>query len=266
MSQITRWQITKASRRLTNVLVLAVVSIGIWQITSHALDARYLLPSPISVAAELRAHKDMYLSATLITAEESVGGLTISIAVGLALVLAMYIVPRSEQYILPIAIILKATPIVAVAPMLVVWCGPGMSAKFIMAFLVSFFPILQNVHDGLRNTPEAPQSYAFVLGVTRMRELFFIRAKYAVPEFVSSLKVATPLAVVGAIVAEFVMPTEGLGSFLVRAVPSMDTPRLFATVTCVAIIGLSMYCFALLCEGWAIEKLHLTPVRGRHCE
>ncbi len=252
----------KLRGRVLRKLFFVIAGILSWQITASLLQETYLLPAPMMVVRELRNFPSTYLPAMLITAEESVGGLIISILVGLALVLVMYRFPKSQGYVIPIAIILKATPIVAVAPMLVVWCSPGMPAKLIMAFLVSFFPILQNVHDGVRDTPEGPRSYAHVLGATRLRELVLIRAPFAVPAFASALKVATPLSVVGAIVAEFVTPTAGLGRLLVRAIPSLDTAALFATVICVAVIGLSTYGLAVRCEGWAVKKVHLSQMRA----
>jgi ABC-type nitrate/sulfonate/bicarbonate transport system permease component len=169
----------------------------------------------------------------------------------------MYFYSPCERLIFPLAIAVKATPVIAIAPIIAIWCGPGELTKILMSTLVSFFPVLQGLHDGLREVPEGPKAYVAVIGTTPLRDLYYVRSWYALRPLASALKIAAPLAVVGALVAEFVQPTAGLGTLLVRHIPSADTEVIFAAIACVATIGLSMYGATALLADRLLSIAHL---------
>lgn len=221
------------------------------------MNTPYLVPYPQEVFRELSAKPAAYLVAACHTAGESAAGLLLGVVGASILVLIIFFIPRAEEYIMPLAISLKATPIVAVAPLIAVWLGPGWLSKVVMASLISFFPILQNLNDGLRELPSGTANYLKVLGTSKYRALRLVRIWYATRSFASALKIASPLAVVGAIVSEFIQATKGLGPVLVRSIPATDTSAIVAAVLCVATIGLSMYGLALIFERWMLALAHL---------
>jgi len=238
-----------------SLIVISVV-LG-WYVIAAELRKPYIIPTPYAVGHELFSSPLLYIENTLTTCIEAVSGLLLSIVTSFVLTLAMYFYAPCQRVVLPLSIIVKATPVVAIAPIVAIWFGPGQVTKVLMSTLVSFFPILQSTHDGLREVPDGPRSYVAVLGTTRFRDLRYVRTWFAIRPFASALKVAAPLAVVGALVAEFVQPTAGLGTLLVRHIPSADTDVIFAAIACVATIGLSMYWVAVELENRLLSMAHL---------
>lgn len=199
----------------------------------------------------------MYIEAVGYTGFEAVGGLFLGISAALSLALLIFFVPSSEKYVMPYAIAIKSTPVLAAAPLLTVWLGPGLVAKIIMSALISFFPILQNMVDGLKSVPEGPKYYVQVLGTKPYRALGLVLAWFAMRDFASALKVAAPLAVVGAMASEFLGADVGVGHLLFIDVTKVQTREIFAAILSVMIIGWSLYASAYLFEYLTLKRLKM---------
>jgi NitT/TauT family transport system permease protein len=214
-----------------------LTTLALWYVASYLISTPYLMPYPHKVGVELYAQPSMYLEAVAYTSIEALGGLILAIIAALLLVMMMYFAPATEKYVMPYAIGIKSTPVIAVAPLLAVWFGPNYLSKVIMSALISFFPILQGGSDALKSLPDEVLSYVRVLGTSRWRELTLIRLYFAAPSFASAMKVAVPLSVVGAMVAEFLGSDKGVGHILFVNVTRANATVIFAAIVCVIFIG-----------------------------
>ena len=146
-----------------------------------------------------------------------------------------------EQGLFPIAITLKTTPIVAIAPLLVLWLGTGWWSKVAAAVLISFFPVLVNTVKGLK-APEADFQDLFRTMRADPSQIFRkLRVPYCLPYFFSALKISSSLAIVGAIVGEFVGAEHGLGYLIVISSAHLETPTVFQAIGAAALIGIAMF-------------------------
>jgi NitT/TauT family transport system permease protein len=140
-----------------------------------------------------------------------------------------------------VAIALKTTPLVALAPLLVIWLGTGLWSKVAASVLICFFPVLVNSVKGLKTVePEARELFA-TYGASRWELFWRLRFPMSLPYVLAGLKISTSLAVVGAIVGEFVGANKGLGYVVMLASYHMETPTMFAAIFCAAGVGLVMF-------------------------
>jgi ABC-type nitrate/sulfonate/bicarbonate transport system permease component len=242
------------------IAVVAALTLVLWWLLSLLIGRIYLVPAPAAVAHALIQNGGMYGEALLYTFSEAAAGLFIGVVFALVLSVVMFLAPLTEKVIMPYAIGMKSTPVIALSPLVAIWFGPsgwgGWLGRATMSALISFFPVLQYVSDAVRSAPEPARLYATVLGTTRLRDLFKIRIWFAVPAFASSLKVAAPLSVVGALVAEFLGSDHGLGHLLFTFVLQLKTAEVFAAVLTVSSAGWLLYGAA----AW-LERLTLAHLR-----
>lgn len=242
---------------MTSKLKLLLGTVLFWYLAAYWVGKPYLVPSPHEVLKEFAARPGLFIVATAYTALEAVIGLGVGVFVAVCMALLMFFLPATEKYVMPYAIALKSTPVVAVAPLFYVWFGPGHLARVLMSALISFFPVLQNMTDALKSVPEGARSYVAVLGASRYREFRLVRLQFAMPLFASALKVAAPLAVVGALVSELLGSDVGIGLLLLKSIPRADTAVMFAAVMCVVLVGWSFYGMAALLEAYLLKMLRM---------
>lgn len=238
-------------------LLLFGGTVAVWYAIAWAEHTPYLVPYPHVVLGALLANPEMYLGSAFLTATEALGGLALAVVIGLTMALVMFFFRGTQEYIMPYAIAIKATPVVAFAPLLALYLGPGASAKVIMSAMIAFFTILQYTWDALKSVPEGPRDYVAVLGASRWRDLRLVRMWFVAPSFGSALKVAAPLAVVGAIVAEFVQSDSGIGFLLKKSLNNTDAAGQFAATVSVAMVGFSFYALAWFVERWMLKQARM---------
>jgi NitT/TauT family transport system permease protein len=204
-----------------------------------AKDNPYVLPTLSSVAQQFRDDPNLYLSNAGTTLQEALVGLVLG-AVG-AIVLAVAV---AESRILwrasmPLAVILSVTPVVAIAPALVVAFGFGMTPKYIVTGLITFFPVLMNTVTGLRSVDRHVLQVFRTVNASRLDVLVRLRFPSALPYLFSALRVVFPLSLVGAIVAEFSAAgaKSGLGTLISVASSNSQLDRVFAAIACLAAMG-----------------------------
>jgi NitT/TauT family transport system permease protein len=211
----------------------------LWQLIVMATGIpEYLLPAPLVIVATL---EPSLLTEIAYTAGEAICGFAIasSLAFGAALLFVRF--RTIEQGLFPMAITLKTTPIVAIAPLLVLWLGTGWWSKVAAAILISFFPVLVNTVKGLK-APEADFQDLFRTMRADPAQIFRkLRIPYCLPYFFSALKISSSLAIVGAIVGEFVGAEHGLGYLIVISSAHLETPTVFQAIAAAAIIGIAMF-------------------------
>ncbi|MCS7088164.1 MAG: ABC transporter permease [Thermoflexales bacterium] len=202
----------------------------------------YLLPAPSVVLHTLIARfTSDYLAATLITVGEALGGLAIGSAAAIALALGITFWPRLEGGVMSIAILIKSMPLAAIAPLLTIWLGFGWQPKVVIAALLVFFPMLVNLVAGLRALDPAKLEHMRAWHANRWQELRYLRVPHCAPYFFAALKVTAPLALIGAVVAEWAGASGGLGRIMWLAYTNLNLPLMFAAIFILSGVGIGLY-------------------------
>ena len=212
----------------------------------------YLLPSPIAIAQTFVAEFPELLRHGWVTTYEMLAGYALAVAVAIPLAIAITSSARFNQFVMPTMLFFQIVPKVAIAPLFLVWFGVGATPKILVAFLISFFPIVIDAAVGLRSMSVEMTDLARSMGATRMQVFTRFRLPTSLPYLFSGLKVAATLAIAGTVVGEFVGADKGLGYLLLVTNSNMQTSLMFATIVALSIIGLVFYYLVELLESLLI--------------
>ncbi|MDX7950030.1 ABC transporter permease [Lichenihabitans sp. Uapishka_5] len=213
-----------------------------WEIAVRAFAVPpYLLPAPSRVATTLVIRFPLLWPDALVTFGEMIGGLAIGVLAGAGAALLMARAPILERALAPILVVTQALPVFAIAPLLVIWLGFGITSKLAMAALVIFFPVTTTFLEGLRRTDENLVDLARLHGASRRDLLFLIRVPAALPALGSGLRVAAAGAPIGAIIGEWVGSSSGLGLAMLHANARMQTDVVFAGLTILAAFSVALW-------------------------
>lgn len=221
----------------------------------------YLVPSPMAVAAEIADFPGWYAQQALYTTLIAVGGFAAAAVLGVAFAIAITESRTFERLLFPLFVALNSVPKVAVAPLLVIWFGTGSEPKLAIAFLIAIFAVVIDAALGLRSAPQDVLDLARALRGSRLRILWRVKLPAALPSIFAGLKVAMSLALVGAIVGEFVSSQRGLGHVILSAQGSFDTPRVFAALAILAVLGVVLIAAVDLAERQAMPWRRGEPKR-----
>lgn len=232
-----------------------------WQATVELFaPPRYLLPSPLAVAQALVRQADFLAHHTLFTLGEILAGLAFGSLFGTAVAFGTMALPRTGRLVWPMILVLQAFPVFVLAPLLVLWLGFGMASKVAMTTIVIFFPVASSFADGLRRTEPSILEAAALTRATPWQVLVRLRVPLALPALVSGLRVAVPLAPLGAVIGEWVGASAGLGFVMVQANARMQTDTVFAAMAILALTSVVLrLVFDRLTRGrphWAREAGH----------
>jgi NitT/TauT family transport system permease protein len=220
-------------------LSLAVVS---WQLVVVGLGVPdYLLPAPTGVAAAIATEWRYLAVHTLVTLYEIVLGFALAVAVGIPLAMLIVYSPLIERSLYPLLVASQAVPKIAIAPLLIFWAGLGLLPKVLVAFAISFFPIVIDTVLGLRMVEPEMLHLVRSMGAGERKIFLKIRFPSALPSVFAGLKVAVTLAVVGAIVGEFIQADRGLGYVLQQATSVLNTRVAFASIFILAVVGIVLF-------------------------
>jgi NitT/TauT family transport system permease protein len=220
----------------------AVVFIGGWEVAVAATGVRrYLLPPPSAIAERLVDNFPVLLGHTWVTAGEALGGLGLALIVGVAFAVTMAYSSAVRGVMMPAMAAFNAVPKVAFAPLLIVWLGLGYESKVATAFLLSLFPIMVNTTTGLRDVDAGLIDLARLMRASEVQQFVKIRLPNALPALFDALRIAAPLAVVGAIVAEFVAARAGLGFLIVLGGAQLNTELVFAAIVMIVVFSLTLH-------------------------
>ena len=216
--------------------------LAFWEITVRVLGTpAYILPTPSRVAVTLVGQAGLLWRDALVTGSEMLGGLLIGTAAGIGVSLVMAQSRRLEQALGPLLVVAQALPVFAIAPLLVVWFGFGITSKLVMAGLIIFFPVSTSLFEGLRRTDEGLIDLARLNRASRRDTLFLIRLPAALPALASGLRVAAAVAPLGAVVGEWVGSSSGLGLVMLHANARMQTDTVFAGLTILVVFSLALW-------------------------
>ncbi|HPF25510.1 MAG TPA: ABC transporter permease [Steroidobacteraceae bacterium] len=228
---------------------LFFVALGIlWEYAVRAGDIKaYLLPAPSDILSEMWRSRTALLEHGWVTLQEVLSGFAFAFVFSPILAVMIFFVPVLRRTLYPLMIALQSIPKVGLAPIVVVWFGYGLSSKVLMAFLFAFFPLLIAALGGLKATPEHLVEHFRALRASFWQTLVQLRLPSAMPAFIDGCKVAMPLAVIGAVVGEFIGSYEGLGNLVMVASGSANSSLTFAALIAVTLLSLVLF--------WIIEVL-----------
>jgi NitT/TauT family transport system permease protein len=243
-----KWKKHKGALFLPVSILLAI---SLWYLVAHLGNfPAFILPPPQLVLERLcQVLGDGSLSRhTLYTLSEVLLGLAVgaSIATILGYILAKS--PTIERLISPYIVASQSIPIVAIAPLLVIWFGPGMASKVLISALIVFFPVLINTVVGLHNVPEDLRDLMRSLRASTWQTFSMLEVPAALPIFLGGLRIGATLAVIGAVVGEFVGADRGLGFMINRARGQYDTALVFVAILTLVFLALLLYGFVILLE------------------
>jgi len=221
----------------------AALAVGLvfWEVWTRARDISILLvPPPSRVIDRFLDRPGFFLGEGMATLYEALLGLALGAAVALVGAVLMAHSRLAERALFPLAILVKVTPVVAVAPLLVIWFGFGLWPKVCVAALISFFPFLVNAITGFRSVNPGAMEFVRSLQASPLQVFLKLRAPSALPYLFAALKVSLPLSLIGAVVAEWFSGDKGLGLVIFTANYQLDTPTLFAAIAVLAVIGVAL--------------------------
>jgi NitT/TauT family transport system permease protein len=201
----------------------------------------YLLPAPTEIAQTFVSEFPRLLQHGWVTTYEMLLGYALAVAIAVPLAVAITSSKRFDDFVMPTMLFFQVVPKVAIAPLFLVWFGVGTTPKVLVAFLISFFPIVIDAAVGLRSMSPEMTDLARSMGASRLQIFAQFRLPTSLPYLFSGLKVAATLAIAGAVVGEFVGADKGLGYLLLVTNSNMETSLMFATIVALTIIGLAFF-------------------------
>lgn len=248
---------SRVSRVLLPLGVAAAI-IGVWQLTCMVFGIPvYIIPSPVNVWESLTTNWSMLLANTWPTAMESALGFLLGNVVAILLAVLFVHWKSAERALMPVAVVVRTIPIVAVAPVLVIMLGTGYAPKIAIAALISFFPTLVNMVRGLESVDKQALELLRVLSASRREVFWKVRIFASLPYLFSSLKISATSSVIGAIVAEWIGSQTGLGYLIIQATYNFNTPLLYATMVVASVMAVIFFATIGIAERlivtWDVE-------------
>lgn len=228
--------------RIIRLIFISVGLVLVWQIIillTHAPP--YILPGPVNVAKAAVTHAVPLFDHAMTTLFEIIAGLLLGTFLGALSALSMIASFSLKRWLLPVLVISQAIPVFALAPLLVLWFGYGMSSKIAMAVLIIFFPVTAAFYDGLRRIEPEWLELAQVMNAKPLAVIRHIRIPSALPAFASGLRVATAVAPIGAVIGEWVGSSKGLGFYMLHANARMQIDVMFAALVVLGVLALAIY-------------------------
>lgn len=237
--------------------ILAITLFALWELVVRAqLVAKTILPTPSSIVQALLENWDVISVHTVQTSLETVLGLSIATALGLALAVLLDLSPWIRRAVYPLLITSQTIPMVALAPLLVIWFGLDLSPKIIVVTLYCVFPIVVSCVDGLSGTDPDLMRLLQSMKASRWQILWLVRLPGAMPAFFSGLRIAATYSVTGAIVGEYVAAQQGLGLYMKTAASSNAIVLVFAAIVVTALLSLLLFGLISLLERIALPWHH----------
>lgn len=252
----------RRSGSLNKVLLptsVLVVTVGLWEIISRAgFVNEIIVPAPSAVFEELVAMLDeqYFWDATWVTMSETLAGFAIGVILAwvLGTILGMFQTARTAFY--PLVVGFQITPRVALAPLFLTWFGFGLTSKIVMAATICFFPVLLNVMVGMQSVDPAARTLMRSLGASRWEEYRKLTLPSSLPLIFAGIKNAITLALIGAIVAEFVGASQGMGVLIKTLNFQLNVAAGFAVIVALMVFGLILY--------WIVELVDAKVVHWRN--
>ena len=228
--------------KIFKIILTLSVFILVWYFVVITLRIpTYILPDPITVFESLTVNRLAIFTNSIITLKESFLGFFIANIISVTIALGIVFNKNIENTIMPFAITLKTIPIIAITPLLVVWFGPGEYSKIATAALICFFPSLVNVLRGVKSLDRDLVNFFKAYSANKIQLIKMLIIPSILPYLFAALKVSSSLAVVGALVGEFIGANKGLGFLIISNYYTLNTPYVFASIIVSSLIGILFY-------------------------
>jgi NitT/TauT family transport system permease protein len=240
---------------------VGILLLLVWQALVTINDVPvYLVPSPGKILATLIADRALLAGSLLVTLEVTLAALIAAVVIGVALSVLFVQSRLIEASLFPYAVILQVTPLVAIAPLIIIWVDDSRAALVICATVASIFPIITNTTIGLRSVDPGLLDLFRMHDASRLQTLLRLRAPSAAPYFFAGLRIAAALALIGAVVAEFVAGTggarSGLAYQILLAGLQLNIPRLFAALALITLTGIALFLLVSLLSRLTLRRWH----------
>ncbi len=241
--------------------VIGLLLLLVWQAAVYWYELPpFLLPSPYLVAKTIAADFETLLPSWLVTIKITLLAFLGAASGGLLLSLLLGSSPILERSLFPYAVVLQVTPIVAIAPLIIIWAKNTTLALFICAWIVAFFPIVSNTVTGLNSASASLRDLFKLYGASRWQTLFWLKLPSALPYFLAGLRISGGLALIGAVVAEFVAGTggteSGLAYRILESAYRLRIPRVFAALALISATGLFIFGALSLLSRYLLRHWH----------
>jgi NitT/TauT family transport system permease protein len=252
-------------RTLIPIVVVACL-ISIWQaiVTAYAIP-QYILPGPLAVWASLIKDWGTLSPALLVTAKITLQALALALIGGVGIAIFLVQSKWIELAFYPITVILQVTPVVAIAPLILIYAPTTQVALLICAFLVAFFPILSNMVQGLKSVDHNLLNLFDLYGASRWQTLIYLKLPSSLPYFMTGLRIGGGLALIAAVVAEFAAGSAGAGSGLafrlLEAQYRLNIPRLFAALVLLSLLGVVIFCVTSFISWLFLHRWHESSLK-----
>lgn len=235
---------TKKSQNITSKLapfVFVAIVLAIWSAVSYfEIVPAFMLPSPFAIVKVFVNSYSLLFKHSLTTLSEAAIGLTISILIGFALAIIMDYFRFLYKAIYPLLILSQTIPVIAIAPLLVLWFGYGILPKILLVFLACFFPIIIGLLQGFMLVDKDMINLLKSMGASKTNILIHVKIPSALPSFFAGLKIAAAYSIVGAVVSEWLGGAGGLGVYMTRVRKSYAFDKMFAVIFLVSLLSLAL--------------------------
>ena len=240
---------------------VALLLLALWQALVVAFEVPvFLVPSPLRVAQALVGDAGLLFDALLNTLKITLLAFAVAVLLGTAIAFAFVQSRAIETALFPYAVLLQVTPIVAIAPLIIIWVKDPTASLVVCAALVALFPVIANTTLGLRSVDPGLLAYFRLQGATRWQTLRRLRIPSALPYFFGGLRISSGLALIGAVVAEFVAGTGGTGTGLAYQILyagyQLNIPRMFAALALIAVAGVVLFALMAGLSHWVLAGWH----------
>jgi NitT/TauT family transport system permease protein len=252
--------------RILAPLVIGVAVLALWEFAVRWNEIpHYVLPGPILVGQTLVADWGTLSGSLWVTLKITFMALAAAVVVGVTLAVLFSQSKWLEMALLPYAVILQVTPIVAIAPLIIIWANDIDLSLLICAWIVAFFPILSNTILGLNSADHNLVNLFELYGASRWQTMRYLKLPAALPYFLAGLKISGGLALIGAVVAEFVAGTGGSASGLayriLEAGYQLKIPRVFAALVMISLSGIAIFLATSLISYLLLHRWHESAIR-----
>lgn len=259
--------------RHRDMLLRTLIPIGvviclvlIWQLIISAYEIpQYILPGPAAVGKSLVNDWGTLSPALLVTTKITLQALALALIGGVGIAIVIVQSKWIEIALYPITVILQVTPIVAIAPLILIYAPTTQVALLLCAFLVAFFPILSNMAQGLKSVDHNLLNLFDLYGASRWQTLIYLKLPASLPYFMTGLRIGGGLALIAAVVAEFAAGSAGAGSGLafrlLEAQYRLNIPRLFAALVLLSLLGVVIFCITSFISWFFLHRWHESSLK-----
>tara|TARA_B100000965_G_C19534676_1_gene732773 strand:- start:683 stop:1414 length:732 start_codon:yes stop_codon:yes gene_type:complete len=227
---------------MTRFIIITLSLLSFWQIICSIFNLPpYILPTPYLVLLSIKNNWSELLFHASITIIEILASLFIGIIIGSFFAIIISFSSKLKRWIMPILLASQSIPVFALAPILILWFGYGISSKIIIGVLIVFFPIASNFSDAINKTPKQFLDAGNTLGLSKNQVFWLIKIPFALPGLFSGIRVAACFAPIGAVVGEWIGGSLGLGSYMIYSNARLQIDNMFAALIILIVITISLY-------------------------